>query len=91
VANKLQPPFRLMTLGRLALVDAHGREEPTLASRRRKLAVLAVIAEARRPLRRDTLIDIFRGERDEARAQLAVRCAVEPAQRARPGRLARLP
>jgi TolB-like protein/DNA-binding SARP family transcriptional activator len=69
VANTLQPPFRLMTLGRLALVDAHGREEPTLASRRRKLAVLAVIAEARRPLRRDTLIDIFWGERDEARAR----------------------
>jgi TolB-like protein/DNA-binding SARP family transcriptional activator/Tfp pilus assembly protein PilF len=69
VANSLQPPFRLITLGRLALVDAHGREEPTLASRRRKLAVLALIAEARRPLSRDTLIDIFWGERDEARAR----------------------
>jgi TolB-like protein/DNA-binding SARP family transcriptional activator/Flp pilus assembly protein TadD len=69
VANTLQPPFRLITLGRLALVDAHGRAEPTLASRRRKLAVLAVIAEARRPLSRDTLIDMFWGERDEARAR----------------------
>ncbi|HSJ13329.1 MAG TPA: tetratricopeptide repeat protein [Longimicrobiales bacterium] len=69
MANSLQPPFRLITLGRLALVDAHGREEPTLASRRRKLAVLAVIAEARRPLSRDILIDMFWGDRDEARAR----------------------
>lgn len=69
VADSLQPRFRLITLGRLALVDAQGRQEPTLASRRRKLAVLAVIAEARQPLSRDTLIDIFWGERDEQRAR----------------------
>jgi TolB-like protein/DNA-binding SARP family transcriptional activator/Flp pilus assembly protein TadD len=69
VADSLQPPFRLITLGRLALLDAHGREEPTLASRRRKLAVLAVLAEARRPLGRDTVIDMFWGERDEERAR----------------------
>jgi TolB-like protein/DNA-binding SARP family transcriptional activator/Flp pilus assembly protein TadD len=69
VPNSLRPPFRLITLGRLALVDATGREEPTLASRRRKLAVLAVIALAPRPLSRDTLIDMFWGERDEARAR----------------------
>ncbi|HSJ13334.1 MAG TPA: hypothetical protein VK939_02900 [Longimicrobiales bacterium] len=32
MADALRPPYRLITLGRLALVDVHGHEEPTLAT-----------------------------------------------------------
>ncbi|MFL5606313.1 MAG: hypothetical protein ACJ8AD_07705 [Gemmatimonadaceae bacterium] len=61
--------FRLVTLGRLALLDQRGAEEPSLATRRRKLAVLAVLALERRPLARDTLVEMFWGDQDEARAR----------------------
>src|SRR5688572_24122409 len=60
---------RLVTLGRLALVDAHGIEEGSLKKRRRKLAVLAVLALERRPLSRDSLIEMFWGDQPEENAR----------------------
>jgi TolB-like protein/DNA-binding SARP family transcriptional activator/Flp pilus assembly protein TadD len=68
-APLFRPPFRLVTLGRLALVDADGREEPSLAKRPRKLAVLAWIALAGRRTSRERLVGVFWGERDEDRAR----------------------
>ena len=61
--------FRLITLGRLTLVGAGGEEDASLARRRLKLAVLAVLALARRPIPRDTLLGLFWGEHDEGRAR----------------------
>src|SRR5688572_26986047 len=61
--------FRLITLGRLTLVGAGGEEDASLARRRLKLAVLAVLALARRPVSRDTLLGLFWAETDEARAR----------------------
>jgi DNA-binding SARP family transcriptional activator/tetratricopeptide (TPR) repeat protein len=61
--------FRLITLGRIALVTPDGREEDTLGKRRRKLALLAMVALTNRPLPRDLLIEIFWGDQDEARAR----------------------
>jgi len=61
--------FRLITLGRLTLVGAGGEEDASLARRRLKLAVLAVLALARRPIPRDTLLGLFWAEHDEARAR----------------------
>ena len=60
---------RLVTLGRLALVRPDGFEDPSLGKQRRKLALLAVLALARRPLARDYLVELFWGEQDEARAR----------------------
>ena len=57
--------LRLTTLGRLALIGAEGDADPSLASRRRKLAVLAVLALARRPLSRDQLAEMFWGGQPE--------------------------
>ena len=68
-APPLRPPFRLITLGRLALIDADGREEPTLANRPRKLAVLAWIALAGHRTSRERLVGVFWGERAEDRAR----------------------
>jgi DNA-binding SARP family transcriptional activator len=61
--------FRLITLGRLALLRPDGREEAELATQRRKLALLAVLALAERPLSRDTLLEMFWGDQDEARGR----------------------
>ncbi|AHG89694.1 transcriptional activator domain-containing protein [Gemmatirosa kalamazoonensis] len=62
--------FRLVTLGRLALLDEDGRDEPSLATRPRKLAVLAWLAlRAGRRATRDRLIGVFWGGRDEDRAR----------------------
>src|SRR5215831_20622552 len=61
--------LRLLTLGRLTLVGSGGEEHESLAKRRRKLALLAVLAMARRPIARDTLVEMFWGEQDEARAR----------------------
>ena len=60
---------RLVTLGRLALLAPDGGEDPSLARQRRKLALLAVLALARRPLTRDYLVGMFWGEQEEARAR----------------------
>jgi DNA-binding SARP family transcriptional activator/tetratricopeptide (TPR) repeat protein len=65
----MQPPFRLRTLGRLVLVDRDGNEDSSLGTRRRKLALLAVLAITRRPVSRDQLVAMFWGEQDEARAR----------------------
>jgi DNA-binding SARP family transcriptional activator len=61
--------FRLVTLGRLTLVGTGGEEDASLARRRLKLAVLAVLALARRPISRDTLLGLFWAEHDEPRAR----------------------
>lgn len=62
-------PFRLTTLGRLALADAAGGEDPSLATRRRKLAVLVVLAVSRKPITRDALTELFWGDQAEERAR----------------------
>ncbi|HVX39157.1 MAG TPA: BTAD domain-containing putative transcriptional regulator [Gemmatimonadaceae bacterium] len=62
------PRHRLITLGRLALVDERGVEDP-IGKRRRKLALLATLAMTRRPISRDTLVDLFWGEQPEDRAR----------------------
>src|SRR5919199_1765708 len=61
--------FRLITLGRIALVDLRGEEDATLSKRRLKLALLVVLALARRPLSRDALVEMFWGGQDEERAR----------------------
>jgi len=60
--------FRLITLGRLALVSPDGVDE-SVALRRRKLTLLAVLALSDRPYSRDALTDMFWGEEDEERAR----------------------
>lgn len=68
--NMLSPnPFRLVTLGRLALLTPDGAPEEALGKQRRKLAVLAVLALSRTPIARDALIEMFWGDQDDARAR----------------------
>ena len=59
----------LVTLGRLALLAPDGSEEESLRKRRRKIAVLAVLALERRPLSRDVLVEMFWGDQEETRAR----------------------
>jgi DNA-binding SARP family transcriptional activator/TolB-like protein len=61
--------FQLITLGRLALLAPPGMPDASLGRQRRKLAVLAVLALHRGPVPRDTLIEMFWGDQDEARAR----------------------
>ena len=61
--------FRLETLGGLVLLAPDGTPEPSLSTRRRKLAVLAVLALASRPVERDTLLGLFWPEQLEDRAR----------------------
>ena len=61
--------FRLLTLGRLALLTPAGEEDDSLGKQRRRLALLAVLALRRRPLPRDALVEMFWGDQDEARAR----------------------
>ncbi len=61
--------FRLVTLGRLALLGPGGHEDESLAKRRRKLALLAVLSLSDRPLARDQLAEMFWGDEDEERAR----------------------
>lgn len=61
--------FRLTTLGQLALIASDGSEDASLATRRRKLALLAVLATAGRPLSRAVLAEMFWGDQDEERAR----------------------
>ncbi len=61
--------FTLNTLGGLTLLDPDGREVESLASRRRKLVVLAWLAMRRSPATRDQVIGVFWGDRDESRAR----------------------
>src|SRR5688500_17553839 len=62
-------PFHLVTLGRLALVGPGGAEEESLRKRRRKLAVLAVLALEQRPLPRDLIVEMFWGGQPDERAR----------------------
>ena len=62
-------PFALRTLGGLTLVGPDGREVESLATRRRKLAVLAWLAMRPSPATRDQVIGVFWGDRDEGRAR----------------------
>jgi DNA-binding SARP family transcriptional activator/TolB-like protein/Tfp pilus assembly protein PilF len=64
----IQNELRLVTLGGLA-VEGGADDLATLNRQRRKLAVLVVIALAKRPVSRDTLVGMFWGEQDEARAR----------------------
>src|SRR3712207_8580392 len=43
--------------------------DPSFGRQRRKLALLAVLALARRPLSRDYLVEMFWGDQDEERAR----------------------
>ena len=61
--------YRLITLGRLALIAPGGEADESLGKRRRKLALLAVLALASRPYSRDVLADMFWGEENEERAR----------------------
>src|SRR5512132_1568942 len=61
--------FQLITLGRLALASPDGTEDDALNKRRRKLAVLAVLAMERRPMARDRLVEMFWGDQPEERAR----------------------
>ena len=62
-------PHRLVTLGRLTLLAPDGAEDPSLGTRRRKLAVLAYLALRGRPATRDHLAALFWGGRDDDRAR----------------------
>ena len=62
--------YRLRTLGRLALLDRDGREEHSLGTRPRKLALLAWLAmRPERRATRDLIIGVFWGEREAERAR----------------------
>jgi len=74
--------FRLLTLGRLALLTPSGEEDRSLGTRRRKLAVLAFLALARRPVPRDTLVELFWGDQDEDRARHSLSDALSHLRRA---------
>jgi DNA-binding SARP family transcriptional activator/tetratricopeptide (TPR) repeat protein len=75
-------PFQLRTLGRLALLDASGREDPSLATRPRKLALLAWLSlRPERRATRDQIVGLFWGERDEERARNSLSDAVSHLRR----------
>ncbi len=61
--------FQLITLGRVALRLPSGAEDDSLGTRRRKLALLAVLARSRRPLSRAQLAEMFWGDQPEERAR----------------------
>jgi DNA-binding SARP family transcriptional activator/TolB-like protein len=74
--------FHLRTLGRLALTDSAGREDPSLSTRPRKLAVLAWLAlRPERRATRDRLIGVFWGDRDEDRARNSLSDAISHLRR----------
>lgn len=77
-----QKRFRLLTLGQLRLVNAAGRSDDTLATRPRKLALLALLALAQRPLSRDAILEMFWGEQDESRARHSLSDALSHLRRA---------
>lgn len=74
--------FRLLTLGRLSLLGTAGEEDASLARRRFKLALLTVLAMARRPLPRDRLLELFWGEHPEERARHSLSNALSSLRRA---------
>lgn len=74
--------YRLLTLGTLRLVGPDGRDEPSLLSRRRKLALLALLAVTQRPMSRDRLVALFWGEQNEERARHSLSDALSSLRRA---------
>lgn len=73
---------RLQTLGRLTLLRADGTEDRELATRKRKLVLLALLALSRRPWPRDALVDLFWGEQTEERARHSLSDALSHLRRA---------
>jgi DNA-binding SARP family transcriptional activator/TolB-like protein len=73
--------FRLVTLGQLALVRPDGSLETSLGAGGRKLAFLAYVALADRPLTRDHLVEVFWGDRDDDRARHSLREATSHVRR----------
>lgn len=51
------------------LASSGGQADPTLSARRRKIALLVLLASARRPVSKDSLLEMFWGEQDETRAR----------------------
>jgi TolB-like protein/DNA-binding SARP family transcriptional activator len=75
------PRYRLVTLGRLTLLAPDGTEDPSLGTRRRKLAVLAYLALRARPATRDHLAALFWGGKDDARARNSLSDAISHLRR----------
>lgn len=74
--------FTLRTLGRLGLTDAEHREETSLATRPRKLALLAWLSlRPERRATRESTIGVFWGDRDEARARNSLSDAISHLRR----------
>ena len=61
--------FRLRSLGELSLASVVGETETQAVVRPRHLAVLTVLALARRPVTRDSLVEMFWGGETESRAR----------------------
>jgi DNA-binding SARP family transcriptional activator/tetratricopeptide (TPR) repeat protein/TolB-like protein len=61
--------FRLRSLGQLSLASVVGETETPAVVRPRHLAVLTVLALARRPVSRDGLVEMFWGGETESRAR----------------------
>lgn len=74
--------FQLRTLGRIALLDASGQEDPSLSTRPRKLALLAWLAlRPEQRATRDRIIGVFWGDRDEERARNSLADAISHLRR----------
>jgi DNA-binding SARP family transcriptional activator/TolB-like protein len=73
--------FKLITLGRLALLRPDGSLETSLGTGGRKLAFLAYVALADHPLTRDHLVEVFWGDRDDERARHSLREATSHVRR----------
>ena len=73
--------YLLLTFGRLALLNPAGLEEPSLTTRRRKLALLAYLVLRRQPVPRPVLMDLFWGEREEERARKSLSDALSHLRR----------
>jgi tetratricopeptide (TPR) repeat protein len=74
------PSFRLITLGRIALETPAG-EDADLARRRRKLALLAVLALSTEPPSRESLAAMFWGDEDPERARHSLSDALSSLRR----------
>ena len=73
--------LRLVTLGGLT-IDGGGEEVAVLNRQRRKLAVFVLLALCRRPMSRDSLVGMFWGDQDEARARHSLTEALSHIRRA---------
>jgi TolB-like protein/DNA-binding SARP family transcriptional activator/tetratricopeptide (TPR) repeat protein len=79
--HRSAPRFRLITLGRLTLLSPDGSEDPSLGTRRRKLAVLAYLGLRERPTTRDHLAALFWGGKEDARARNSLSDAISHLRR----------